>query len=178
MVEFRRKNYEGSFRVQMATEPERPEGVPEYFPKWYLGFIIEGLLLEEHHLAEAAPTMGQYVVCQETGTGFMKYGFYRRVFVNSLGVIDKDGTDEGYVNMWTGAVDRTCDLDSIRYCVQSQKSWFFSAEDVVKIQYYLETEAYKIYCREWNAWRSLHQFTNKEVGLVEVSATLLIHNIV
>ena len=58
MVEFRRRNYEGSFRVQMATEPERPEGVPEYFPKWYLGFLIEGLLLEEHHLAEAAPTMG------------------------------------------------------------------------------------------------------------------------
>ena len=52
MVEFHRKNYEGSFRVQMATEPEKPEGVPAYFPKWYTGHVIEGLLLEDHHLAE------------------------------------------------------------------------------------------------------------------------------
>ena len=178
MIEFHRKNYEGSFRVQMAIEPEKPEGVPGYFPKWYTGYVIEGLLLEDHHLAEPEPTMGQYVICQETGTGFMKYGFYRRVFLNSLGVVDKDGSDEGYINIWTGAVDRTCDLDSIRYCVQSQKAWFFAAEDLVKIEYFLGMEAYKIYCREWNAWQSLHKFTNKEVGFLEVSVTLLIHNIV
>ena len=80
--------------------------------------------------------------------------------------------------MSTLAQDPTCDLDSIRYCVQSRKAWVFAAEDLVKIQYFLWMEAYKIYCREWNGWRSLHQFTNKEVGLLEVSATLLIHNIV
>ena len=77
--------------------------------------------------------MTEHVICSENGKGFMKYGFYRRVFVNSEGVIDKDGTEVRYLNLWTGAADLTCNLESIRHCVQSRKAWFFAPEDLPKI---------------------------------------------
>ena len=141
VVEFRRKNYEGSFRVQVAPEPERPEDVSGFYSTWFHQYVIEGLLLEDRHVKEqeslSTSVMTEYVICQETGRGFMKYGFYRRVFVNSEGVIEKDGKEARYLNLWTGAIYLTCNLESIRACVLSRKAWFFNHEDFPKIQYFL-----------------------------------------
>ena len=128
----------------------------------------------------SANTMTEYVICKETGRGFLKYGFYRRVFVNSEGQIDNsdgDKTEESvrYINIWTGAVDLTCNYGSLSDYVRAQKAWFFSKRDLPEIQYYLHAEAYNLYASEWNTWQSLHNFTNKELGLPEVSIYLFIY---
>jgi hypothetical protein len=178
MVNFLRKNYEGAFSVQVATEPERPGDVAGFFTTWFHQYVLDGLLLESQHVKEesfSTSAMTQYVICQESGQRVMKYGFYRRVFVNSDGVVEKGGQEARYLNLWTRAIDLTCTYESIRDCVQSRKVWFFTQDDLPKIQYFLWAEAYKIYCREWNVWVNVHKFTNKELGLLGVSAHLSIY---
>ena len=90
--------------------------------------------------------MTEYVICQENGRGFLKYGYYRRVFVNSEENIDNSDGDKSedsvrYVNLWTGAVDLTCSYASLSDCVRSKKVWFFTKRDLPEIQYYLHAEA-------------------------------------
>jgi hypothetical protein len=114
MVDVLRKNYEGAFSVQVAIEPERPEGVTRFFTAWFHQYILDGLLLESQHVKEesfSTSAMTEYVICRESGQGFMKYGFYRRVFVNSDGVVEKGGQEVRYLNLWTGAIDLTCNYD-------------------------------------------------------------------
>ena len=52
MVDVLRKNYEGAFSVQVAVEPERPEGVTGFFTAWFHQYILDGLLLESQHVKE------------------------------------------------------------------------------------------------------------------------------
>jgi hypothetical protein len=160
MVDVERENYGGAFSVQVATEPVMPETNKGFFTDWYKQFIIDGLLLEVKNLSTFFSTnaMTEYVICQEKGRGFMKYGYYRRVFVNSEGNIDNSDGDKSegsvrYVNLWTGAVDLTCNFGSLTDCAHAQQV-----------------------CREWNTWMAVHQFTNKELGLLEVYTCLLFSN--
>jgi hypothetical protein len=174
MVDVKRKTHEGVFSVQVATEPEMPEGVKGFYADWFKQYIIDGLLLEVKYLKTknecAQNAMAEYVICLETGTGFKKYGFYQRVFVNSDGAIDnsdgdKSGDNVHYLNLWTGAVDSTCNFESPTVWARSKKVWFSTQQDLPKIQYVLGAEAYQVYCREWNGWMALYHCTNKELKL-------------
>ena len=49
-------------------------------------YTLDGLLLEAQYVKEesfSTSPMAQCVICSESGQKIMKYGFYRRVFVNS-----------------------------------------------------------------------------------------------
>ena len=115
MVKIVRANYGGSFVVQVAGLPEVPKGMKGYFTRWFKQYIIDNLRLTDRHLSDyySNSSMTEYVILQEVGKGFLKYGFYRRIFTNSDGVeIDrgkeKDDQHVRYINMWAGKIDRGC----------------------------------------------------------------------
>jgi hypothetical protein len=184
IVEVVKANFGGTFSVQVACLPAVPDTMKGYYKTWFKQYIIEGLLLQNKHMNEyfSAHSMTEYVICRESGRGFLKYGFYRRIFVNSVGFeidrSDGDGTDQSvrYINIWTGAVDETCNFGLLSDYVRAKKAWFFSKADLPEIQYYLHAEAYNRYASEWNTWQSLYNFTNKELGLSEVSIYLFINS--
>ena len=183
MVEVVRANYGGSFVVQVACLPEVPAGIDGYYGDWFKQYIIESLRLTHRHMGGYFSThsMTEYVILREQGKGFLKYGFYRRTYVNSKGVEierpkgkDKEASIR-YVNMWTGAIDRSCNYGSIYQWVTANKAWWFSKADVLYIQYYLHAEAYNRYVSEWNTWQSKYNFTLQEIGQSEVSIYLFIY---
>ena len=183
MVEVVRANYGGSFVVQVACLPEVPDGIEGYYPGWFKQYIIESLRLTHRHMGGYFSThsMTEYVILREQGKGFLKYGFYRRIFVNSEGVeIDRTKgkhTDQHvrYINIWTGAVDRSCNYGSIYDFVKAERAWWFSKADLPHIQYFLHAESYNLYAAEWNTWQSKYNFTDKEIGLSKVSIYLFIY---
>ena len=87
MVEVVRANYGGRFEVQVACLPEVPDGIEGYYPGWFKQYIIDNLRLTDRHLSDyySNSSMTEYVILQEVGKGFLKYGFYRRIFTNSDG---------------------------------------------------------------------------------------------
>jgi hypothetical protein len=118
----------------------------------------------------SAHSMTEYVILRESGKGFLKYGFYRRIFVNSAGFeIDRSNgkhTDQTvrYINMWTGAVDETCNFGLLGDYVRDRKAWWFAKADLPNIQYYLHAEAYNRYASEWNTWQSKYNFPIRRSG--------------
>jgi hypothetical protein len=183
MVEVVRAHYGGSFVVQVACLPEVPDGIEWYYPGWFKQYIIENLRLTVRHMSGyfSNHSMTEYVILKEVGKGFLKYGFYRRIFVNSEGVeIDRTKgkhTDQNvrYINIWTGAVDRSCNYGSIYDFVTAEKAWWFAKADLPHIQYFLHAESYNRYAAEWNTWQSKYNFTDKEIGLSKVSIYLFIY---
>ena len=132
IVEVVRKNYGGAFSVQVACLPVVPATMKGYYKTWYQQYVIKGLLLENKHMNSyfSAHSMTEYVIYRESGRGFLKYGFYRRIFVNSEGFeierSDGDNTEGSirYINIWTGAVDETCNFELLSDYVRAQKAWF------------------------------------------------------
>ena len=68
----------------------------------------------------------EYLLFKGQGTGFMNYGFYKRVFIDTEAaiegdvLIDKPEDGQGamgcmrYVDLWTGAVGLTCHSTSTK----------------------------------------------------------------
>ena len=123
MVDFRRPNWEGTFSVQVVAAPELPEGITGFDPNWFKEYVLSELVLPPKYVKEdtfLTSAMTEHIICLESGTRFMKYGYYRRVFAKSDGMIVKDGTDGAevcYLNLWTGAVDPTCTYASVQNLV-------------------------------------------------------------
>ena len=88
MVEVVRANNGGSFVVQVACMPEVPDGIDGYYGEWFKQYLIENLRSTAKHMGNYFSThsMTEYVILREQGKGFLKYGFYRRTYVNSQGV--------------------------------------------------------------------------------------------
>ena len=186
MVEVVRANYGGRFEVQVACLPEVPDGTPEegYYPGWFKQYVIPELMLAPKHMSDyySNNSMTEYVIIRESGqTGFLKYGFYRRIFVNSEGFeIEKSTSNHSersvaYRYMWTGGVDKSCNYNSLHDFVKADRAWWFSKRDLPHIQYFLHAEAYNRYATEWNTWQSLYGFTDKEIGFSKVSIYLFIY---
>ena len=183
MAEVVRANYGGRFEVQVACLPEVPNGIQGYFTGWFKQYVIENLRLTDRHLSDyySHSSMTEYVILLETGKGFLKYGFYRRIFVNSEGVEIENSTANhsercvGYIHMWTGAIDKTCTYGTLYDFVKAERAWWFSKADLPHIQYFLHAEAYNRYAGEWNTWQSKYSFTDKEIGLSKVSIYLFIY---
>ena len=184
MVEVVRANYGGRFEVQVACLPEVPDGIEGYFPGWFKQYVIPELRLALKNLSDyySNNSMTEYVILRESGqTGFLKYGFYRRIFVNSEGFeIEKSTSNHSersvaYKYMWTGGVDKSCNYNSLHDFVRTERAWWFSKRDLPHIQYFLHAEAYNRYVTEWNTWQSLYEFTEEEIGLSKVSIYLFIY---
>jgi hypothetical protein len=194
MVEIRRSTQE-SYSVQVALPPAPPKGVKEWCEGWHKQYPVGALALDAGKVRTiegcAQNPETEYLLFKEQGTGFMNYGFNKRVFVGTEAEIEggvfinkpKDGQDAvdcmRCVDLWTGAVDPTCHYTSIKKWATSKKAvvraWMYQKEDCDKIRFFMEMEAFKIYCKAFQGWMHNYQFTAQERGLqVWLVCTVLI----
>jgi hypothetical protein len=141
MVDVVRRDHEGSFSVQVVPEPVLPSGLKGHHAGWNDQFILNATLLDVQYVkskdACAQNANAKYAICKEQVTGFMKFGYYQRVFAHeSDGVIkisddvDKTGDNVRFVNLWTRELDSTCNPASIKVWAGQKKVWTYTKREV------------------------------------------------
>ena len=193
-VEFKRDFgfHKGEHRVQMADEPELPFGDRPWHRKWYTN-ALEHSTLVTHHSVRTPPMLVQdatlHTIIMKLDQGHLrknydKYGWYERVFVDVQGHVDQWEEKENgkivmkqvprnpktlkYRNIKTDVIEHELTHAYIVAEVLQGHVWSPPGDFINWIDYNVGMGVYRMYVRQYNAWRTRYRFLNAELGLSEV----------
>ena len=188
--------------VQVADTPPKPaEEVDEegfgHYASWWEKYVKR----DDRVLASAAVRSGKacaehdetrWLAFAERGmsmrSGFRKYGWYRKVFLDEDGtpmaepVLTGDKSEDvaklgehfakcsvknmAFMNMYTMEVEHGVGWEDVKVAAVKGSIWYLTEKEARYALFYIRCESFKIYAKEWTNWVRTYGLKAEELGMV------------